>query len=415
MKSGTFFLTALLCCLAIFSTPDSVLAQYSVSDFLLTAFEEPNLNTYDAQLRFLDPSAYRLPIIDELELRSDNNEMAQEDRRFAVRIRPANPWRVRRNNAFFNATKNELGLQKKQAFKNNLVERYKTVLKYLYVEKLYAIAQNKFNNISKRAEIYAANQESDFFDAKKFVNAKIEQIDALSRLEEVKTSMGRTRHQILSVLETDHFSWQNFDLISVNKIDSLAGNIAAASIPSLELELIAQRVEVAKREVQLEKADFDIGFFQGEYTPFRNKNSKYGVSFGISIPIFKPNKNQIAERTLEKIELENDLWNESYKDSVKRIAEYEYLKSLIVHYQFVQQQIDRLDIEATLINLSRIEDYDPMSILSLQEGILELEEIRLKTKHRVFEQYLLFLDTFDALTRQPMLNYFSGNLDPFFE
>ena len=165
----------------------------------------------------------------------------------------------------------------------------------------------------------------------------------------------------------------------------------------------------------MEKADFDIGFFQGEYTPFRNKNSKYGVSFGISIPIFKPNKNQIAERTLEKIELENDLLNESYKDSVNRIAEYEYLKSLIVHYQFVQQQIDRLDIEATLINLGRIEDYDPISILSLQEGMLDLEEIRLKTKHRVFEQYLLFLDTFDALTRQPMLNYFSENLDPFFE
>ena len=100
------------------------------------------------------------------------------------------------------------------------------------------------------------------------------------------------------------------------------------------------------------------------------------------------------------------------QDSVNRILEYEYLKNLIAHHNQIAQQTEEIDLENLVQNLARIEEYDPIAILEMEEGILQLEEVLLKSKRRVTEQYLEFLYTFDLLTQQPLINFLSENLEP---
>lgn len=407
-----FVLKIILVSGALFLSVTSLSAQETVSDYLLTAFEDLNLQRYDAQRNFLSPQNYRLPIIDELELRAGNDELDYEDLQYAVRIRPGNPWKIRRNKAFFNATKKELSLRKEVEFKENLLSRYENVLDYLFEQQFYELVLRQSSLTTQMATIFQQNLESDLFDARDFAETKIDQVEKLEILDDALTEWNRIRKTISVILGISDFDWANFELVSVSTIDSMATKLANSSINSKELELIAQRIEVARQEVRVEKADFDIGYIQGEYFPFTNRDSEIGYSVGITIPIFQNNRAQIAERRLDEIELRNEFESEQFQDSVNRVLEYEYLKNLIAHHNQIVNQTEEIDLENLVQNLARVEDYDPIAILEMKEGILKLEEVLLKSKQRVIEQYLEFLFTFNVLTQQPLINYLSENLEP---
>lgn len=390
----------------------SAIAQTSVNDFLLTAFEDRNLATYDDQINFLKPKRYRLPVIDELEFRISNDELTYDDLQYAIRLNPGNPWKIRRNNALFNATKKELSLRKQLEFKDNLFDRYELLLDFIYSKDLSDLIQRELSIIEKKATIFEENFESNLFDAEDFVDVKIDQIDGIQAFDQSLLEMNENKSKINSILNNSLFDWASFDIISVSTIDSISNEIGASSFSSTELELIAQRAEVARQEVRTERADFNLGFIQSEYAPFRNNDdSEIGFSVGITIPIFRDNRPQIAERILDEIELKNELEIEQYRDSVQKILAFEQLKNLIHLHQRVVDQVEELDLEALTVNLSRSSNYDPLSVLKLERGIVKLDELILKSRQRVLEQYLEFLFIFDVTSHQPLTNYLSDRLE----
>jgi len=396
--------------ISLFTISDNVNAQGSMSDFLLTAFEDLNTKGYDASINFLSPKNYRLPIVEDLEVRFGNDEFTQKDQQYAVRFRPGNPWKIRRNKALFNATKKELSIRQQLQYHENLVDRYELAAEYLLETKSLDLEQRKYALIKKRIDILGSNLESALFNSKDFVEAKLDQVDALNSKEETTVSILNLERIIVSVLQQPEINWNSEQLISISGMDSIADEIASKSLPALELELITQKIDVARKEVRLEKADFDIGYFQTEYYPYRDRNSDYGLSFGISIPIFNSNKNQIAEKKLDEIELRNDFAAEQYQDSIKRVVEYEYLKSLLAQHRMLIEQIEDLELDKLSSNLRQIEDNNPLTFLDLEEGKLKLEELKLKSYSRVIDQYLEFLDAYNVITNLPLRNYLSKDL-----
>lgn len=390
---------------------NTVFGQTTVSDFLLTAFEDVNTKGYDASIDFISPRNYRLPVMEDLEFRYSNDEFTLEDQQYALRFRPGNPWKIRRNKALFNATKKELSIRKQIQYQENMEVRYQLAADYLLDLQLMEIEDQKYSLIQKRVDILSTNMESSLFNAKDFVEAKMDQVDAITNQDDLNVSLSQTKKEITSLLQQSDIEWGHEPLISVSAIETVSYEIALSSLSSLELELISQQIEVAKREVQLEKADFNIGYFQTEYYPEKDRDSDFGIAFGISIPIFKSNKNQIAERKLDEIELKGELVAEQFQDSIKKITEYEHLKSLITQHEILTDRISTLDLLTLKKNLSQIEDNNPLTILELEEGILKLKELELKSYRRVIEQYIEFLNTFNVLTQLPLTNYLSESLE----
>ncbi len=386
-------------------------AQLSVSDFLLTAFESPNLNQYNQQIDFLNGRPYRIPPINDLELRFGNDELTNQDQQYALRFRPSNPWLIRRNNALFNATRDQISARRELEFKENMADRYEVVIQYFYNTDLSDLINEQLRLAESKSVIFQNNVESDLFDAKDYVDAKLDQVDVIQELDENLIDLSKQQQAISTILGTDTFDWSDFKLITVSTIDSISSTIAASSFSSAELNLIAKKIEVAKQETRVEKADFDIGFLQAEYFPFRNRNSDVGFAFGISIPIFRDNKPQITERKLDEIEFQNEFRAQSFRDSLNRVLQFEHLKNLLNHHQLIEDKIEALDIESLLKNLSRAENYDPITTLELKEGLERLNEVRLKSKHRILEQYLNFLLAFDVIIQQPLKNYLSENFE----
>lgn len=387
-------------------------ARQSVDDFLLTAFEDPNLATYDARIQFIRPSNYRIPVLDELELRWGNDEQTKDDIQYAMRVRPSNPWLIRRNNALFNATRKEISLRKKLEFRDNLFDRYNLLAEYFYYLEWSPHIQQMLDLKNERARLMEENIQSDLFDANDYAESRLEQVESIENLDEAMLEMNRVQTEIELLLQSSSGAFRAFNLISVATIDSLAAVIAQGSFSSSELELIAQEMEVARQEVRVEKADFDLGYFQVEYFPFRDRNSDYGFAAGVTIPIFRNNRPQIAERKLDEMELQNEYRSEAYSDSLRKVREYSHLRNLLNHHKLITEQIEQLNLESLAQNLANSEDYDPFTLIGLEEGILDLQELALKSRYRIIRQYLEFLYTHHALSSAPLKNYLSEGLSP---
>ncbi|MAL17325.1 MAG: hypothetical protein CL670_16240 [Balneola sp.] len=410
MKLSSTIGLVLLSCLAFQLLPKEVKAQDSVSDFLLTAFEDRNLAHYDSRIAFLKPRNYRFPVLEEVEVRMGNDEQTYEDIQYALRVRPGNPWRIRRNNAFFNATKKELQLQKKLEYKDNIFLRYEVALEYFYNRDLADQIDERMQLISRKASIMEDNIDSDLFDAKDYSEAKLEQVESIEKLDEAVVELNQAKTEIQLVLEIESLNWENFSIIEVAEINQISEDIASVSELSTELDLIAQQIDVARQDTRVEKADFDIGFAQLEYYPFTDRKSNYGFSVGVTLPIFKDNKPQIAERKMDELELRSEYDAEQFQDSVNKIREFEHLKNLIAHHELIQEKKEKLNLLAMTDNLANSEGFDPITILDLKEGILKLDEVILKSRYRVLSQFIDFLYTYDVLTKTPLTNYLSKDL-----
>lgn len=397
--------------LILLCLPLKSLGQETISDYLLTAFEDPEVTSFDAQKDFMRPENFRLPVIDELELRIGNDELLYEDLQYQVRIRPSNPWLIRRNNAFFNATRLQLSARKQLEFKEALKDRYETALSFLSNSKQLSLAKEQLKLADQLTSVFEDYPESDLFDANDFVDAKLNMVDEIGQVNEEMLRVDRTGRLISLTLGNSDFDWADFKLISIEVIDSLSNQIIHSRYTPADLNYIASQIEVARQEVRKEKADFDIGFIQGEYFPFTNRDSEFGFAAGINIPIFRKNKPQIAERRLDEIELKNDLLAQEYRDSVNKVLEFEYLKSVIAQHRLLEGEIEKLGLSELQKDLNRSRDFDPVTAIELEMATLKLRKMIIESRFRVIEQFIDFIFSFDIPNQQPLINYLSQNLD----
>ena len=296
----------LLLVIGIF-THSTVDAQLSPNDFLLTAFEDPSLIEYQKKFNYLQKKNYLLPLGDELEFRYGNNEQTLEDARYQVRIRPTNPWKIRRTNALYNAQKEAISLRESIEFKEALFERYSLMIQYFIAQKQTKLSNASLTLAENKIQLFEKSIESELFNAQNYVDAKLDMIEMLERYDNHKLIEDEFIQNITFILATDDINWSDFNLISSVEIKNVMNEILLSSFSNSELTYLMKEFEIAKLETLVEKADFDIGFFQAEYAPFKNNgDNEFGISFGITVPIFKNNKDQIADRILNEIEWYSD-------------------------------------------------------------------------------------------------------------
>lgn len=386
-------------------------AQRTPEDFLLTAYDDINLLEFSNQVEFLDQKSYRIPFGDEVEIRFSNDQRVLDDARFQFRFRPSNPWFVRRNNALFNAKKDELSLREQIEYKENLFRRYSDLLEFIISEREKQLTEQRLENASRLVEVFEATTQTDLFDARDYIDAKLQVIETLEDYDEHRISATQIHQKIELILGSETDNWSGFNLIEIQTIEDVMHQVLASSFDPVELNYLTKQYEVANLEVRTEKADFDIGFVQAEYSPYRDPDENVlGFSVGLTLPIFRNNKAQIAERMLDSIERDGELRMQEYQDSLNKILETKFLEDQLSHHKMIRQQVEELNIAELSQNLAISENFDPVSLLELEDGKIKLEELLLSSLERLLEQYLEFLFTFDALTSKPLRNYLSNDL-----
>lgn len=275
-----------------------------------------------------------------------------------------------------------------------------------------ALLEQRYQLASKKLALFRENPQAELFDARDFVDAKLETVERLEEWEEANNEFINIQREIQLTLNSTDLKWHDFELISIEQIEELSKRILTQSIPSTELQLYQQRIEVAKIETSKERADFDIGFVEARLAPnLQNDDNQLGFAFGITIPIFRDNKDQIAERILNELELRNEYSDEASKDSVMKVLEFQFLQDQLSQHQKLKESVRKTNVDVLGDNLARSEAYNPIALLELEEGKLKLEQLLMRSQERVLEQFIEVLFIYDAMLSKPLINYLHKDLE----
>ena len=135
-----------------------------------------------------------------------------------------------------------------------------------------------------------------------------------------------------------------------------------------------------------------------------------GVAFGINIPLFNNNKDDIAREKLDQLERQGEM-EKFQTDEMKRL--YSTLTTLNLHFLHYQK-LDSLILAFQDRQLNALaglaKNYDPVVEMKYQEKMIQFDLLKMRIKKEILTAYLNWLDYADKLQQRPLINYLSNDL-----
>jgi len=390
-------------------------SQVTMEEIIRSAYEDPEIKTFDEQLNYLDGKPYRLPFLQRMEFRSQNRELQADQQEYALRFTPANPWEVRNNNRYFKAYQSSLQFERVMILKEALLERYYEIIYIAYYSGLKSQLEDIRQLVDNQVAILERQQASSFFDADDYVELKMKQLNRMVEFEEADFELQNQQLRIERLYPNAHgrtISWNANNLITIDQLEKMVDSLTYASVLSTAIEYQKRKIEMASSEYKLDKANINVGFLQTEFDQRRVEQNRtpINLSFGITIPITNPNKGDMAKRKLEMIEAEYDLKETQHESQTDRTILRENLERLIARYRGLHEKIDQLEKSNLIQSLSTLKGGDPLIITQYREDVGKLKTLLLKIRRDIYFMYIEYLFICDNIQKQPLINYLSPEL-----
>lgn len=385
----------------------------SLKQFLKSALDDPYYASYSKQESiFNKPNSYSLPWVQKLEFRTRNNELLDFRQQYALRFDPGNPWQIKSNQRYFKGIRSVKNLEQQLLLKELMRERYDLVVGYwMAVEKAALIEKQK--DIRQQIS-YAMTQRSGSsdFDADQYLNNELDIISKTADWQEADFERDVARTRILQLSGTQNFSMDVAALIDVDKVKQVVGLREESKLPT-EVELLKQEIANSEQKIKTDKLNFDLGFIQGMYAPYKVDAgyNPFGISSGITIPLFNQNRDDIAREKLQIIEQQGELEQFQLREGGKSTSKAATLELHFMHYQKIDSLI--LGLKSRELNLSTTlaNNYNPIVELKYREKLIQLDLLKVRIKREILLQYISYLDNSDKLHQRPLVNYLSKGLE----
>lgn len=392
-------------------------AQVSMGDFLQAAFDEPALKSFQAQQDFLNTkNVYRLAPIQRLEFRTESNQLDRTRQDYALRINPANPWEMKYNNRYFKTYQELLQLDRNRTLKESLLVRYDVMINWVYYQELLTLRAEDKQATEKLLGIMEGQRFSTFFDAEDYVELKLDHVEKSIELEETRFEADNERSRVESLFpgaRNQSIDWLG-PIISVDRINRVVDSLMNMDPRSGETAYREKQADLALHEWKLEKSNINVGFLQTEYQPWRLEQNQrpWSISLGVTIPIFNPNKGDMAQRKLEMLEAQGEADVARQQQQANRLLSREKIQSLVTRYREIQTLTDQLNIGKLAATVQQIQDSNPGAVVRVQSNQIQLRILAARLKREIHLAYLEFLSNSELLQQQPLINYLSASLKP---
>jgi hypothetical protein len=392
-------------------------AQVTINEFLFSAYQEPLLKSYDARTEFLaDKKSYRLAPIQKLELRTESNQLDRTRQDYGLRINPANPFEIKRTNQYFRSYQELLKLDRELTLKELLLTRYEVVIGWIYYQQIRDLKAEDKTTTEKLLAILEAQRYSGLFDAEDYVELKMEQVDKVIELEETFFEIDNQKRRV-EALYTEarlkNLNWPISEIISVERLDKVVDSIYQSEMQRGEVAYRQKQIEMATHEWNLEKANLNMGFIQTQYQQWRIEQNRrpWSISLGITVPIFNPNKGDMAKRKLDMIEAEGEFKAAKNDQQAGIEISREKIKSLLKRYREIQVMTDNVNTGSVANTLQQIKDSNPVAVVRMQNNIIKLKTMAARLQQEIYLGYIEFLGYAEVLQQQPVRNYLEADLN----
>jgi hypothetical protein len=392
-------------------------AQLTISDFLSTAKEDIRLQQWNESLGYLESKPYRLSPIQRLEFRTQNRELEPTQQEFALRVTPGNPWEIRNNNRYFKSYRNLMEVERELVQQEAFKDRYHAAIDYFICSEQRMLMQQVYDNISQQLAILEKQIGTDYFDADDYMDSQLDLVETSADLhaEMVTQSVAMRRIRFLannaSIVE---LPWQRVEFISVERIIQVVDSLGNRSLSILSQSYQQERARVAQAQYKLEKSNINAGFIQAEYDNRRVEQERvpFNIALGVTIPIFNPNKPDMAERRLDEIEASNELAEEKLENKYMLDALKQQISENALAYKKINDQLDKLTNSPVGKTLSQLKGSDPRVMVKFYGSTLKLKEVQLKLYRLILTDYIEYIAQAGGLEVRPAVNFLSNDLPP---
>ena len=409
----------ILCIYISFLIPLFSFSQNNItsSQFLATALKDEAILYNDRLVDFLKNTDHKLPWAEELEFRTETDEMDLNRQEYLMRFRYRTKAEI---NAHRNLHQSDIQLQeleKKALFEEVVMGHYFLLVQYVtlhrqldILKQQQLVAVDKLNVLRKKAAALADVDVNDLLNAEnKNHELELEIMEregALNQIIKIITTIFNSTENIQ--LDTSNF----LDIIDIKeKRQLLSENFSVSPI------LSERRLQIEKTELEqeLEKAKNN---WQVDYVQFKvagrdkvNFAREWSFGLGMEIPLKDANKLSNNKIMLERLELENKLALQQLALAKKIQEAVEELELKIKMHELVARQLADSQLQYSFDNYAQSKDADPLVLLNIKSNILKRKADRLAIEKDIYSLYLEIVELTGKAVEMPLRNYLSKEWD----
>lgn len=392
----------------------------STTEYLKSAVNEPSFQLENRRLDYLRNTDFELPLVDELEFRTETDEFEWKRQEYLFRL-SFNGYQQHLKQGDYHKSLIELGLaDQKFILHQNLMKKYFNLTNFIF--QLKEIEQKEKEKLVIEDQILVAKKlgaNSTRLDLDDLVDAEEDLFEIEIELIEMTEELAFWKKEFAVDLQTNNpINIDTSNLLKVSEIKSILNQFIEQKEAHPRIQQKHRRIDKAISEYELEKSEDNqfVDFIQLQYSGPRkslNFGQEWSIGAGFRIPTKSANKLNLNELELERIEEENEL--QLYKIRIAENIErtQNRLDILFKQYDKIQLQIENSQANFALERLNYSTQKNPLILLQIQENILKRQKRILDIEKKIFQSYLNLLDLTGQASELPLRNYLLTGLPLF--
>jgi hypothetical protein len=395
-----------------FSTAQNTI---STSDFLSKALDNQAILLHERQLDFLKNTDNELPWADQLEFRTETDEMDLNRQEYLMRFRYHTRAERQAQRNLHQSDIQQQELKKADLLEEALLDHYFLLVKYVALDReinllqqQQLVASDKLTVLQKKAAALSDFNLNDLLNAENRTHElELKKMELEGEFQQLKKTMS------IPFGADENIQLDTTDILSItaliNKIPLLPKAVATKS------ELAQRQLAIEKTGLELEKEKAENNW-QLDYVQFKHASRdnltyvrEWSFGMGVEIPLKGNNKLTKNEIMLERIELENRLALQTISLNERLQKKQQELNLKINQYNLATQQLSDSQLQFSYDNYPQFNDTDPLLLLNIKANILNRQGNLLNIEKDVYLLYLEIIELSGKAVEMPLRNYLNNN------
>ncbi len=391
----------------------------SSSEILASAKQQYVLGLQQQRVDFLKNSAHKLPLVDEMEFRTETNDFLLREQQYVLRGR-FHTKAQQRAHADFQQAKIELNTIDEQLLMQDLLrDRYDAIVKVSYFEKLLVAKKEQKILLEDRMTVLKKSVNLPKFNILDLIDAEDDLHLADRDILRLKNALNLAQQKIFRYSnERGYLKTDDLQLIDMEQLMEVARSLSSepstahATLVKRNLNINLAAKEQAIRRTQEENT---IDYFQAQIggTDDRGFRQNFSLGMGITIPVRNRQQKNIDELEFEKID--EGLKYEELKIKLKeRMTQIRLeMETQFELYQLLNQQLENSQADEVLEQYQKVAGASPIAMLKLKGSQFKKELEQFRIQQDIYLLYVELLDASGKMMELPLRNYLMGSLEAF--
>ena len=391
----------------------------STSDVLASAKNQYVLQLQRNRVDFLKQSTSKLPLMDDLEIRTETNDFKLVEQEYALRGKFHTRAQQKAQKGLHQARIELNSIEEEILMHELLRERYFGIVEVLYFEKLLTAKKDQKVLLEDRLLVFQKSISLPKFEITDLIDAEDDLHEAERDILRLENALTFAQQRIYKwsnekgVLQTE-----NVPLVEIEEIMELVRTFSTE--PSSSHANLVKRnlnAELAIREQTLRRATEENTFeyFQARIggTDDNGFKQNFTLGMGIRIPVRNRQEENLMELEFEKIDEEAKYQGLRLrlKDRMAQIKIQ--IENNYRLYTLLNQQLEDSQAAFALEQYQKIAGASPIALLKLKGSQFNKELERFKIEQDIYMLYLQLLDASGTITELPLRNYLLANQPSF--